>query len=307
MGSEIKTEAQFVVNDGDFIMSKIDARNGAFGVVPPILDGAVVTSSFPYFEIKTDKVNPKYLEAIVTQKSFYDQINNMVSGATGRRSVEVDNFIELQIPLPPLEVQNEIVEKIEKQKQIIEGAEKIEENIIIDFDFDIYPKEQLKTITKEITKGTTPTSIGGEYLSSGILFVRSENVLVNKLDTRSSLFISESLHKKELRRSYIKKGDILLNIVGASIGRSCVYNLDFEANCNQAVSILRPKEDRILPKYLSYWLNASSAQAQMFKEKYGGARDNLNLGQIGEFEIPLPPLEVQNEIVENLDKQMQAL
>ena len=158
LGSEIKTESQFIVNEGDFIMSKIDARNGAFGIVPVILDGAVVTSSFPYFEIKKDKVHPKYLEAVVTQKSFYDQINNMVSGATGRRSVEVDNFLELQIPLPPLEVQNEIVEKIEKQKQIIEGVERIEKSWTIADDIFIGDKKNIADIAiikggKRVPKG----------------------------------------------------------------------------------------------------------------------------------------------------------
>ncbi|MFH1563568.1 MAG: restriction endonuclease subunit S [Nitrospirota bacterium] len=144
-------------------------------------------------------------------------------------------------------------------------------------------------------------------ISQLIIEVLSENVLTNKLDTGSSLYISESLHQKELKCSCIKKGNVLLNIVGASIGRSCVYMFDYDANCNQAVSILRLKEETVISYFLSYWFNSSNAQSQMFKEKYGGARDNLNLGQVGEFEIPLPPLSTQRQIVEKLDRQIQAL
>ena len=73
LGEEIQTDGQYVVNAGDFIMSKIDARSGAFGIVPENLDGAIVTSSFPYFEINTEIIDPKYLRAIVTQPKFYNQ------------------------------------------------------------------------------------------------------------------------------------------------------------------------------------------------------------------------------------------
>ena len=111
-GSEIKTDGQYVVSIGDFIMSKIDARSGAFGIVSENLDEAIVTSSFPYFEINIDLVDPGYLNAIITHPRFYDQINSMVSGATGRRSVETDNFLQLQIPLPPLEIQQKLLKRL---------------------------------------------------------------------------------------------------------------------------------------------------------------------------------------------------
>jgi restriction endonuclease S subunit len=97
-------------------------------VVPPELDGAVVSQDFPVFEIQRDKIIPFYLETIVQAEKFYGQIDSLVSGATGRRRTDVDSFLALQIPLPPLEVQNDIADKIRKQRQIIEGAERIEEN-----------------------------------------------------------------------------------------------------------------------------------------------------------------------------------
>lgn len=141
LGSEVKTEGQYIVDAGDFIMSKIDARNGAFGIVPYDLDKAIVTSSFPYFKIDTSKVVPNFLLYIVTQERFYKQINEMVSGATGRRSVEVKDFLQLQIPLPPLEIQKEIVEKFEKQKAIIGICKEINSKIFIE-----EMKEGLKVI-----------------------------------------------------------------------------------------------------------------------------------------------------------------
>lgn len=306
-GDEIKTDGQYVVSAGDYIMSKIDARNGAFGIVPENLDGAIVTSSFPYFEINTDLIDPKYLNAIITQPKFYNQINDMVSGATGRRSVEIEDFLELKIPLPPIESQREIVQKIEKQKTLVGGAESILSSWAIDFPENNFNKELLEKITDKITKGTTPPTEGNKYLDSGVTYIRSENVLSNEIDLTDGVFISKALNDNELKRSKILKNDVLLNIVGASIGRSAVYNFENEANCNQAVCIIRPNVNKLLPKYLSYYLNSNEIQNTLCSAKYGGARDNINLEQVSKLEIPLPSIEIQEQILVRLDKEIESL
>lgn len=306
-GDEIKTDGQYVVSAGDYIMSKIDARNGAFGIVPENLDGAIVTSSFPYFEVNTDLVDPKYLNAIITQPRFYDQINDMVSGATGRRSIEIEDFLGLKIPLPPLANQREILQKIEKQKTLVGGAESILSSWAIDFPENKFNKELLEKITDKITKGTTPPAEGNKYLDSGVTYIRSENVLVNEIDLTNGVFISKTLNENELKRSKIQKNDVLLNIVGASIGRSAVYNFLNEANCNQAVCIIRPNINKLLSKYLSYYLNSNEIQNTLCNAKYGGARDNINLEQVSKLEIPLPSIEIQKQILVRLDKEIESL
>jgi restriction endonuclease S subunit len=286
MGAEIKTEAQFVVNAGDFIMSKIDARNGAFGVVPEILEGAVVTTSFPYFEVQTNKVNPKYLESIVTQKSFYDQINNMVSGATGRRSVEVDNFLELQIPFPPLEVQNEIVEKIKKQKQIIDGAERID--------------------------NAHRTSLGELNFETKLL----SNICQN-LDGRRKPITEEDRIKGDIPyfgasgvidyvQDYIFDEDLLLVSEDGANLKMRTYPIAFSIKgktwINNHAHVLK-FNDRITQKFVEYYLNSISLEEYLT----GTTQPKLNQEKLNNIPIPLPPLETQRQIVEKLDKQMQAL
>ncbi len=306
MGSEIKTEAQFVVNVGDFIMSKIDARNGAFGLVSKILDGAVVTSSFPYFEIKTDKVNPKYLEAVVTKKSFYDQINNMVSGATGRRSVEVDNFLELQIPLPTLEIQNEIVEKIEKQKQIIEGAERIEECWSIDISLvpNIHEKVEIGTLVESSMYGTSNKA---EYQESGYPVLRIGNIGFCKFDL--SDIKNVELESKEFEKLKLNKGDFLIVRSNGNpdlVGKCAVWDKDETYVYASYLIRFIFDTDKIIPRYAMYYFMSPEGRVEL-TPKQGGGTYNINSEEFRKFPIPLPSLETQRQIVEKLDKQMQAL
>src|SRR2546430_3886699 len=93
-----------------------------------------------------------------------------------------------------------------------------------------------------ITKGESPRWQGFGYLSSGVLFVTSENVRNGHFDATIEKFIAPEFHKK-LRRSQLRRNDILVNLVGASIGRSCIFPLDCEANANQAVCVMRPQAD----------------------------------------------------------------
>jgi len=109
-GKEIKTKQQFLVKAGQFIFSKIDARNGAFGIVPVELDNAIITNSFSAYNIDRNITNIKYLYLVVKTKYFQDLCEKVSSGTTGRRSISDQHFINFQIPLPPLSEQNAIVE-----------------------------------------------------------------------------------------------------------------------------------------------------------------------------------------------------
>lgn len=104
-----------------------------------------------------------------------------------------------------------------------------------------FPVTKLKKHTIKIGSGVTPR--GGEtaYKSLGIPLIRSQNVLVNRLDLSDVAFIYEDQHQK-MSGSKVQPGDVLLNITGASIGRSCVIpsGVD-EANVNQHVCIIRLK------------------------------------------------------------------
>ena len=108
-GKQLKTRQQTRVETGQFIFSKIDARNGAFGVVPQQLDGAVVTAEFPVFAVNAQKVLPEYLALTMASDIITGYIKSLVQGSTNRKRLDVGSFLKIKIPLPALERQEELL------------------------------------------------------------------------------------------------------------------------------------------------------------------------------------------------------
>lgn len=125
-GSKIGTKRQHVVHTGQFIMSKIDARNGAYGIVPEELEGAIVTNDFPVFDVDAQKIIPQFLVLVSTTDKFVEFARKCSSGTTNRKRIDIGAFLNQLIPLPSIEKQKTIIEEynahmesaIQKQKEI---------------------------------------------------------------------------------------------------------------------------------------------------------------------------------------------
>ena len=165
-----------------------------------------------------------------------------------------------------------------------------------------WEEKKVKDLSLLITKGSSPKWQGNSYVNSeGILFVTSENVREGCLEFNPAKFVDNSFNIKQ-RRSILKKFDVLVNIVGASIGRAAIFDLDVEnANINQAVCLIRLNWDKILPTYLCFFLNSDYAFKQYASMVKDAARANLSLENIGSLEIGIPSLSVQQSIVDTLD------
>jgi hypothetical protein len=132
-GIEIGTKKQFLIKKGQFLLSKIDARNGAFGVVPDELDNGIITGNFWTFDVDYTKVNPHYLSLLMGTKYFQNLSQTASVGTTNRNYLQEELFLNFEIPLPSLVDQNHIIDtynqKIEAAKQLEKEAEEIEKNI----------------------------------------------------------------------------------------------------------------------------------------------------------------------------------
>jgi type I restriction enzyme S subunit len=107
-GDLMKTKTRFVIKSGDFIYSKCDFRNKAFGIVSPEFDGAVVSSEFPTFTIN-DGFYLNFVCHMFHDESLIKYINEQSTGSTGGRiRLNVNSFNNIQIPIPPLRVQNQL-------------------------------------------------------------------------------------------------------------------------------------------------------------------------------------------------------
>lgn len=122
LGSTIGTKRQKYIHSGQFIMSKIDARNGAYGIVPENLDGAIVTNDFPIFNVDEKQIIPQYLVLISTTKNFITFAQKCSSGTTNRKRIDIASFLLQQIPLPSKPQQEEIIARY--NQTIFEATQK---------------------------------------------------------------------------------------------------------------------------------------------------------------------------------------
>jgi len=165
---------------------------------------------------------------------------------------------------------------------------------------------QLKEITILITKGTTPTTIGMNFSQEGINFIKSESVTKQgTINSKKFAFIDESTHKT-LRRSHILENDLLMSIAGMFLGKVAVVPSTFiPANTNQALAIIRLNNEVADCHFIGYFLRNPSFNTYMNNLVAQSAQPNLNLTQIGELPIQIPPLEKQKQmgkILSDLEK-----
>ncbi len=125
-GREIGTKKQYKVSTGQFVVSKIDGKSGAFGIVPNVLDGSVVTHDFMVFDINKSIINPLYLELVMNNEDFLSQFKENSSGSTGRKRLSKESFLNTRIGLPTLDEQNEMLQQI---SSIIEEQESLKRQL----------------------------------------------------------------------------------------------------------------------------------------------------------------------------------
>jgi type I restriction-modification system DNA methylase subunit/restriction endonuclease S subunit len=304
-GVDIGTKKQFIVKSGQFLISKIDALNGAYGIIPQNCDASIITGNFWAYNIDQLRINPLFLVYILSNKKFTDFCSGTSIGSTQRRYLNEESLKDFQIPLPPLEVQNEIVEKINKQKKIIEGAETISDSYEPDGDqfFEIYEEKKLGNYIEEISeknkngdtitvflvsknKGMMPSE---EYFSDRTIKKISSDDLSGYKIIKKNQFAYSGIHANEGAIGYLKNYEIGLL---SPIYR--VFSVDTKS---------------IIPEYLNLILKSRKALYYYNQNTIGAIdrRTNLDFDYFCDFRIPLPPIEIQNQIVEKLDQQMQAL
>ena len=160
---------------------------------------------------------------------------------------------------------------------------------------------KLSELTELITKGTTPSTYGFGFTDDGINFIKSESTNYDgRLDESSFVKVSSEAHEK-LKRSQLKENDILFSMAGAYLGKTgIVCKNHLPANTNQANGIIRVNQAKAIPKFVALalrnpllvnYVNASGGQS---------AQPNINLTDIGNLEIALPPIQEQKSITQIL-------
>ena len=166
--------------------------------------------------------------------------------------------------------------------------------------------DRVKDLTSKIGSGVTPLGGASSYVDSGIPLLRSQNIYFDGLHLDDVAYITEETHA-DMAGSHVQPRDVLLNITGASIGRCTFVPDEFgKGNVNQHVCIVRPLK-RINHKFLAYFLSSSWGQDQILSGFTGASRQGLGQRELGEIQVPLPPLPEQERISEFLDSSCAAI
>ncbi len=124
-GLEIKTRPQFLAQAGQLIMSRIDARNGAFAIVPSELSDAVVTQDFPLFSVDASVIDPEFLSLLLRSHGFIEACRRSSRGTTNRKRLKVSIFLNEMIPLPCIEEQKSVVQLVRNLENLRISVERL--------------------------------------------------------------------------------------------------------------------------------------------------------------------------------------
>ncbi|MFA7234205.1 MAG: restriction endonuclease subunit S [Terrimicrobiaceae bacterium] len=128
LGKEIKTKHQFRVRKGQFVFSRIDARNGAFGIVPESLDGAIVSTDFPSFTFDEKLADPRFFTLYASTSGFIERCRLASRGVTNRKRLKEHQFLSIALPLPPRPEQERIADILEHALARVSEARHLQES-----------------------------------------------------------------------------------------------------------------------------------------------------------------------------------
>lgn len=274
--------------------------------------------------VKDEKIDTLFImywmQVALTQLGVYEGFANKttIPNLSGSRLRE---FI---IPVPEKKEQQKIAtvlfkiqKAIEIQESIIEKTRELKKSTLqhvfthglrgermketeIGWIPDSWKVVRIGELASVITKGSSPKWQGFDYCEKGVRFIRSQNIGNGKLLLDDIVCLPTSFNEKE-KRSIIHPGDLLINLVGASIGRTAVADERInDANTNQAVAIVRFKDRSLLNWFVMYYLLTTRGQAEINFNKKDIARANISLNDISNFFVPKPDKEEQEETIQIL-------
>ena len=253
-------------------------------------------------------VDSRFLYYYLSGKEAYNQYSKKFTGST-LKHVTQKALLSMQVPVPPLEIQHEIVhildsfmllttELIAKLTAELTTRKKqynFYRDKLLTFESDI-PLLPIKEVVKKSCAGATPAKGNSEYYEDGTIpWIRTQDVRFNEI-TKVDSFITEKA-VEETAVKWIPENCVIVAISGATAGRCAINKI--KATTNQHCLNMQIDAEKALYKYVYYCI--CSKQDELISKKQG-ARGDLNTSLILRTKIPVPKLEIQKKIVDVLDK-----
>jgi len=258
---------------------------------------ACIHDGFVGFRDLRKDILPQYLFYILN--ALKEENNQKADGAVFR-NLTTDQIKNFEIPLPPIEIQQQIVAEIEAYQKIIDGAKQVVNNY--------KPTISINPVWEMVELGALCDVRDGTHdspkyvLENGIPLVTQKNITKEGLSFDDINFISIEDHKKIIKRSKVEFGDIIISMIGANRGMSCIIDDNREFSIKN-VGLIKP-QGKINQKYLLYYLKSQSSQEYIGLMSSGGAQQFIGLTTLRKFPILVPDTFEQKQIVKSIEEEM---
>lgn len=295
-GAEIAAKRQIRARAGQFLLSRIDARHGAYGIVPAELDGALVSNDFPCFDIDATIVNPSYFWWYSRTDAFIDLCRRSSEGSTNRVRLKEDEFLAMPIVLPPLDEQQRIADRLDHVAALIDqrtaasAAAEAELQALLAKAFarciEGAPRRPMAEVAPLVRRPVEidPTN---EYPELG---VRS----FGRGTFHKPALAGTEVGSKKLFE--IAEGDLLFNIVFAWEGAVAIAQPEDAGRVgSHRFLTCVPEPELTTANFLLFYFQTPEGILRLNEASPGGAGRNRTLGlkKLDVIEVPVPPLEKQ--------------
>jgi type I restriction enzyme S subunit len=311
-GSEIAGQRRLKVLTGEFVVSRIDARHGAFGIIPDDLNGAVVSNDFPAFRPNPECLLPEYLGWWSRTHDFVEACRTASEGTTNRVRLKEEKFAQIEIPLPPLAEQRRIAAKIERLAAKVDEARGL--GSFASNETDALTRSRSRSVFRDLMHSKIVKleqicvaiidclHANPVYSDEGIPTIRSPDVAWGRLLLETARRTGEEEYHRRTSRGEPLSGDIILVREGGGTGKAGIVEDGQRLSLGQRVMQLRPDRSQVLPRFLLHqWLSPLIQEDQIEERLKGSASPHLNIGDLRHFPFKVAPLEQQRRIVAYLD------
>ena len=263
----------------------------------------------------SEKLNPKYLYYFC-EKFDFEKLNTTVTIPSLTKS----NLLNVDIPLPNLEKQKQIVELLDKvtsliflrKQQLSKLDELVKARFVEMFGDPVtnpkgYEKYKLENLARKISDGVHSKP---DYTETGRPFLSVVNINKGVINFKNCKYVSEDAYQKMIKSTHPERGDVLYTKVGATYGIPAYVDTDIAFCLYVSVCLIKPKREVINPRFLSLSMEMPYVKHQADRRIKGIGVPDLHLNQISEFEILCPPLKEQDifiYFVERLDGEKRVV
>lgn len=314
-GSEIGTKNQFVIKAGQLVLSKIDARNGAFGILKNDCNNAIITGNFWAFDVNHDLLDIRYFDYLTKTHLFIDFCIRASDGTTNRLYLQEPIFLSMKIPLPSLLEQRRIVARVEEIVGKVQEVRSLRQKALKQTEV-LQVVESTKLFSNIPTNGQLADVLYGKPRNGWS--ARCNNMPGGIAVLSLGAVTGFSYREKEFKRTselvshdanyWLKPGDLLITRSNTPelVGHAAIYNgSPFPCIYPDLMMRLDVNESKVDKKFVHRWLTCTPVRDYIKSKAKGTSPTMKKISQEIVMSIPFPcnlSLPEQRRVVAYLDE-----